>query len=87
MADFSRVLQRPAPIAAGLFLHYLIMPLAAWLIAKALNMQIVVEGVETQAQAEFCTQQGCDLLQGYFYSKPIPAQEFEAAFLARPPHG
>lgn len=55
--------------------------------AKALNMQIVVEGVETQAQAEFCTQQGCDLLQGYFYSKPIPAQEFEAAFLARRPHG
>lgn len=50
-------------------------------------MQIVVEGVETQAQAEFCTQQGCDLLQGYFYSKPIPAQEFEAAFLARRPHG
>lgn len=38
VADFSRVLQRPAPIAAGLFLHYLIMPLAAWLIAKALNM-------------------------------------------------
>lgn len=51
--------------------------------AKALNMQIVVEGVETQTQAEFCTQQGCDLLQGYFYSKPIPAQEFEAVFLAR----
>ena len=38
VSDFSRVLQRPAPIAAGLFLHYLIMPLAAWLIAKALHM-------------------------------------------------
>jgi diguanylate cyclase (GGDEF)-like protein len=50
--------------------------------AKALNMQIIVEGVETQAQVEFCTQQGCDLLQGYFYSKPIPAHEFETTFLA-----
>ncbi|WP_239373844.1 ketopantoate/pantoate/pantothenate transporter PanS [Snodgrassella gandavensis] len=36
--DFTRVLKRPAPIAAGIGLHYLIMPLAAWLIAKMLNM-------------------------------------------------
>lgn len=49
--------------------------------AKALNMRIVVEGVETRAQADFCTQQECDLLQGYFYSRPLPAQEFEATFL------
>jgi BASS family bile acid:Na+ symporter len=38
LEDFSRVLVRPAPVAAGLALHYLIMPLAAWLIAKALHM-------------------------------------------------
>jgi diguanylate cyclase len=50
--------------------------------AKALNMHIVVEGVETQEQAEYCIAHQCDLLQGYFYSKPIPAVEFEAAFLA-----
>jgi diguanylate cyclase len=49
--------------------------------AKALNMSIVVEGVETQEQAEYCILQGCDLLQGYYYSKPIPASEFEAIFL------
>ena len=36
--DFTRVLKRPAPIAAGIGLHYLIMPLAAWLIARLLNM-------------------------------------------------
>lgn len=36
--DFTRVLQRPAPIIAGLGLHYLIMPLAAWAIAHALGM-------------------------------------------------
>jgi diguanylate cyclase len=49
--------------------------------AKALNMHIVVEGVETQEQAEYCTAHQCDLLQGYFYSKPIPATEFEVTFL------
>ncbi|MBW7981867.1 ketopantoate/pantoate/pantothenate transporter PanS [Enterobacillus tribolii] len=38
VGDFKRVLSRPAPVAAGLFLHYLIMPLAAWAIAKAFNM-------------------------------------------------
>ena len=37
-ADFRRVLQRPAPVLAGLALHYGIMPLAAWAIARALSM-------------------------------------------------
>ncbi|MDI5349424.1 hypothetical protein MJL48_31160, partial [Salmonella enterica subsp. enterica serovar Kentucky] len=32
--DFKRVLSRPAPVAAGIFLHYLVMPLAAWLLAS-----------------------------------------------------
>lgn len=36
--DFSRVLKHPKPIAAGLVLHYLVMPLAAWLIASLLHM-------------------------------------------------
>jgi BASS family bile acid:Na+ symporter len=38
LEDFSRVLVRPAPVLAGLALHYLIMPLAAWGIAVALRM-------------------------------------------------
>lgn len=38
IADFTRVLKRPSPIVAGIGLHYLIMPLAAWLIARLLNM-------------------------------------------------
>ena len=37
-ADFGRVLRRPAPVLAGLALHYGIMPLAAWAIARALSM-------------------------------------------------
>ena len=37
-ADFRRVILRPAPVVAGVVVHYLVMPLAAWLIAHALNM-------------------------------------------------
>lgn len=37
-ADFKRVFTRPAPVIAGIALHYLVMPLAAWVIAKALRM-------------------------------------------------
>ncbi|APA84212.1 bile acid:sodium symporter family protein [Paraburkholderia sprentiae WSM5005] len=37
-ADFLRVFTRPAPVIAGIVLHYLVMPLAAWGIAKALRM-------------------------------------------------
>ncbi|GAB7129331.1 ketopantoate/pantoate/pantothenate transporter PanS [Silvimonas sp. JCM 19000] len=38
VGDFKRVLTRPAPVAAGILLHYLVMPLAAWLLAHALQM-------------------------------------------------
>jgi BASS family bile acid:Na+ symporter len=37
-SDFLRVFTRPAPVIAGIVLHYLVMPLAAWVIAKALRM-------------------------------------------------
>ena len=36
--DFKRVLVRPAPVIAGTFLHYLVMPLAAWLLARLFHM-------------------------------------------------
>jgi diguanylate cyclase (GGDEF)-like protein len=49
--------------------------------AKLLDLKVVAEGVETPEQAKFCTQHGCDLLQGYFYSRPISKQEFEKRFL------
>jgi len=38
VGDFRRVFTRPAPVVAGIVLHYLVMPLAAWVIAKALRM-------------------------------------------------
>jgi BASS family bile acid:Na+ symporter len=37
-ADFQRVFLRPAPVLAGIVIHYLVMPLAAWVIAKTLRM-------------------------------------------------
>mgnify|MGYP006284972373 CR=1 FL=1 len=51
--------------------------------AKSLGMKVVAEGVETNAQAVFCTTQGCDILQGYHYAKPIPAEQFEQIFLSQ----
>ena len=44
--------------------------------AKALDMNIVGEGVETQNQYELLASMGCDSIQGYYFSKPIPSDEF-----------
>lgn len=49
--------------------------------AQALELTVVAEGVETDEQATFCTKNGCNILQGYYYSKPVPAAEFEKIFL------
>lgn len=48
--------------------------------AKDLNISVLSEGVETQNQVDFLTQIGCDMVQGYFFSKPIPVDEFEKKF-------
>ena len=47
-------------------------------LAKSLNLQIIAEGVETEEQRDFIVENGCVNIQGYFYSKPIPAQEIES---------
>ena len=47
-----------------------------------LNLNIVAEGVETAAQAEFLLAHGCDEVQGFYFSKPVPAEEFEALLRA-----
>jgi len=51
-------------------------------LGKSLNMQLVAEGVETEAQAEHLTLLGCDLAQGYLFSKPVDAAAFEALLRA-----
>ena len=45
--------------------------------AHRLNFTTVAEGAETEEQVKVLKSLGCDLIQGYYYSKPLPAQEFE----------
>lgn len=45
--------------------------------SHALNLCVVAEGVETKEQMDFLKNKGCDLIQGYYFSKPLPANELE----------
>ncbi|MBV1786891.1 EAL domain-containing protein [Marinobacterium sp. D7] len=40
--------------------------------AHALGLRVVAEGAETEQQVEFLREQGCDLVQGYYYARPLP---------------
>ena len=46
-------------------------------LAKQLSLKTVVEGVETKEQFEFLRDCGCDMIQGYYFSKPVDAAEYE----------
>ena len=46
-------------------------------LAQSLNMNTVAEGVETQEQLDFLVSQGCYNIQGYYYSKPLPEDEYK----------
>ena len=45
--------------------------------AESLKMQTIAEGVETKEQVEFLKSIGCKYVQGFYYSKPLPVDEFE----------
>ena len=45
--------------------------------SKALGMEVITEGVETEEQLALLKEMGCDVFQGYYFSKPIPVEEFE----------
>lgn len=45
---------------------------------RGLDMSVIAEGVETEAQHEFLSAHGCDAYQGYLFSRPLPPDEFQA---------
>lgn len=46
-------------------------------IAEVIGMKTVAEGVETKEQYEFLLKHNCDIIQGYYFAKPMPAKEYE----------
>ncbi len=46
--------------------------------AHSIHAQVIAEGVETQEQLDFLVAHDCDLIQGYYFSKPLPEEEFIA---------
>ena len=51
-------------------------------IARYLNVPVVAEGVETEAQLRLLKDAGCNVVQGYYFSRPLPAAEFEKVVFA-----
>jgi diguanylate cyclase (GGDEF)-like protein/PAS domain S-box-containing protein len=59
--------------------------MAILLIARELGLKTVAEGVEKPDQRDFLKRHGCDAMQGYIISRPVPAVTFEALFLKNGP--
>lgn len=46
-------------------------------LARKLGIMTVAEGVELEEQVSFLREAGCDLIQGFYFSRPLPVEEFE----------
>ncbi|MBP2002004.1 diguanylate cyclase (GGDEF)-like protein/PAS domain S-box-containing protein [Paenibacillus shirakamiensis] len=51
-------------------------------LAQNLNLNVIAEGVETKEQAEFLSARDCQLMQGYYFSRPMKAEDIAEKFLA-----
>ena len=49
-------------------------------LVELLGMKLIAEGVETKAQADFLKERGCKEMQGYYFFKPMPVEDFEKEF-------
>ena len=47
-------------------------------LAHRLHIQVVAEGIETEEQLDFLRTTTCDMVQGYYYARPLPAAEYTA---------
>jgi len=45
--------------------------------AHSMNLKVIAEGVETEEQFNFLSNHGCEVIQGFLISKPVPTDEFE----------
>jgi len=52
-------------------------------LAKSLNLRVIAEGVETIEHEKFLKDEGCQEVQGYYYGRPVPADEFARDFLKK----
>ena len=59
----------------------LVLSEAIVIMAQKLGLKVIAEGVETEAQRRLLLDIGCDYGQGYLFSRPLPAREFENTFL------
>ena len=57
---------------------------AITIMAHKLGIQVIAEGIESAGQHDLLTKAGCDFGQGSLFSRPLPAKEFECAFLKNP---
>ena len=48
---------------------------------KNLSMEVLCEGVETKEYAEFLSTVGCNIIQGYYYDKPLPEEDFKKKYI------
>ncbi len=46
-------------------------------VARALDLQVIAEGIETREELQFVQENGADIIQGYYYARPMPVAEFE----------
>lgn len=51
-------------------------------LAKNLQLEVVAEGVETEEAVQILKNDGCDIIQGYYFSKPLPAEEVEKIIIS-----
>ena len=52
-------------------------------IAKKLNIPVIAEGVETESQLRILKELGCERVQGFYFSRPLPASEFESSVISK----